>query len=323
MAIQRNKSKNRIVVLTTLALVAVLFLGPGCATQAATDDPNMTAYDNQFSFTADVSDVSSSSYTEYLGALPADASYVATGYTNTGDAIPPNTVWSIASASGGLSADGVLTFGTAEGVNDGSVIYSEQPVTISEGATPGVASILATNTQASGSPGVNITLILDDEDNYDSSGTTVSNIVFQVFEPTTDGTPSSAGVVTLHSGTLPSVSADLNTDSHAYVTAYDAVQEAQALSVVTSATITSTDTGPYLQTLAVNGHTYTATGNYTDPGWLYQVYELSGSDYVTVELSELVGAGDFPLSDGQLIQWRFGLYGEVEFPETFPNPNIF
>jgi hypothetical protein len=75
--------------------------------------------------------------------------------------------------------------------------YSNQVASIPSGSTAGSASFLATNPAATGSPSVNITLVVTDTTDADNASTAVSNVIYQIFEP------NASGVTILHSATLP------------------------------------------------------------------------------------------------------------------------
>lgn len=286
-----------------LALAAMMLIASASFSFAATNDPNMTAYN--WGFTV-ISNVSGSTSNADLQAVPADAFYTPTYFDSASDAADVD--WSIAATSSGLS--GVSLTGVATGVSFATgQYYSNQNVTIPASAS-GVASFLATNPYSipdSDAP-VNITLVVTNTGNPDNAGTTIGSPIYQIFEP-------KGGVTILHSATVGTTDASLNTDSRSYVTALDGLKKAKNVGVIND----YTESGGYVSEIKVNGSTYTE--NYgTGTGWQYRVYELSGSDYVLVPLSELVSAGDFALDEGHLVQWRFGVYGTVTFPGSFPNP---
>lgn len=58
----------------------------------------------------------------------------------------------------------------------------------------------------------------------------------------------------------------------------------------------------------------TEDGNYI--GWQYRVYR----DGVQQTMSQMVGAGEFKLQNNDVVVWKYGQYGVVEFPETYTLP---
>jgi hypothetical protein len=298
-------SRNKVL---TVVLALMMALSLFTATAFAVDtDPNMTAYNGAFTV---VVNTSASASTANLRVVPADSSYNATYFSTT--AAAENVDWSLVGTAGDLSGIYLSGNTTAQTITSGQY-YSQQAVAIPANAGAGVASFLAVNTAASGSPSTNITLVVTDEDNEDGTET-VSNVTYQIYEP------NASGVTILHSGTPATTDAAENVDARSYVTALDGIGEAEAAGIINSYVI---GTGNYLTSITVNGTAY-AANNTTGAGWQYRVYQpnAAGTVYSALPLSEGLGAGDFALSDGQLVQWRYGAYG-ISFPDSFPNPGLF
>lgn len=73
-------------------------------------------------------------------------------------------------------------------------------------------------------------------------------------------------------------------------------------------------------TFQVGNQTITRTNytteNYEYFGWQYRVYRNGDLQ----PMSEMVGAGEFKLQNGDVVMWKFGQYGVVSFPGTYTLP---
>ena len=307
--VNRSETQKRvmaIVLAVLLALTIGMTVYSGPQSYAADDDPNMTAYEGRFTVDVPIEEIA---WGAELRVVPADSNYIPTSFSTAAGAA--GVIWDIAGETGGLSG---LTFSPPadESIPAGG-FYSNLHVNIPAGVTPGAASFIAINRDSApnANASVNITLLVNDDSNNDDSGTEISGTVFQVFEP------NESGVTILHSGTLPDVDAAMNTDSRSYVTVLDSVGVATGAGIINN----YAETGGYLSSMTVNGNTYSASGN---DGWQYAVYDLSsdGQTYTLDTVTSVLGAGDYGLTTGQLVQWRYGAYG-LAFPKSFPNPEYY
>lgn len=311
-----KNNKRLLSVLLAVAMMLVVSVLPAFAAQTAgtTQYDNLTAYNYEFTVVAD-------ELAAALQVVPADVSYDPTVFVTEEDA--EAVVWTIAETSGGLNSSN-LTFGapTAEVIEDDE-FYSQLAVTVTDAAVTGSASFLATYTNPDSSTiTVNITLVVNAPNvTLDDSSVTISNPIYQIFEPKgTTATPSTDFTI-LHSATLPSVPASASEDNRSYVTVLDGLLtgQNQELGLITASDVS----GGYVSSITVNGTEYEAEDSEPYAGWQYRVYTLSSGTYTIDNYSAILGAGDYELEDGQLVQWRYGAYGAVTFPSSFPDPGIF
>ncbi|MDR2360062.1 MAG: DUF4430 domain-containing protein [Oscillospiraceae bacterium] len=306
-----KKSLVSMLLIVAMCLALLTACGVGADTTPkpnATNDPNMTAYDGKYAVDVDTSDLPATGELQVVPAEPAP-DYTPTYFDSKPDA--EAVEWELVTAMD-VTIPSPLPSPTGKEIARDQY-YSQLAITVPAGSDVGPASFLATNPNAGsgGYPSTNITLVATDRTNPDKANTTVENIVYQIFEP------NASGVTILHSGTLPTVTAADNHDSRSYVTVLDGMGQSKTAGIVNNYAVAA----GYLSSITVNGNTYTASGN---DGWQYRVYNLSNGTYtVDSTNSTIFGAGDYKMSDNQLVQWRYGGYGTVTFPTSFPDPGIF
>jgi hypothetical protein len=337
------KNHSRLLaMLLALVLVVSVF---GATAFAATSDPNMTAYNGRFTVVVDTS------YSEAeLQVVPADVNFTATYFTQTGAALVD---WELVGTTGDLVVTPASGTGTAVQVGTTGDYYSQLTVGITSGT--GSASYLAKNPASTptANASVNITLVVNDEFiTLDDSNTTVSDTLVHVY--TSNSVPATPGVSSNPNpdatGMFDPLSAAESIDSRSYVTAMDGLFALQNIgsggSTGSGSTLTSGSSS--LSSLTGTVSNISASGGYVSSitvlnaaggsataysgGWQYRVYDLtigtagaSGAVYTlsnsSNNLSAVMSAGDYGLSDDQLVIWGFDVnYGNVSFPGTYTLP---
>ena len=298
----KTKLSGRILTICLALIMSVSLFS--FAAQAATTDPNMTAAGGNFTIVVPASSVATSHLDIELFAQPADASFTPTFFSSNANA--ESVVWTRVAGS----ATGIHLHDSTFSETVGGGIVSGQEVRINAGTQPGVASFLATNPNSvPANAAVNITVIVNGTPNDGSIS--VSNVTVQVFQPSTP--------VVLHSATFLSTAANLSTDGRSYVTALDSLKGAEG-----SVIETADASGGFVDAIKFF-NVATPYANSGSNGWQYRVYSLNGTGrhWVSIDVSDAVGAGDMKLDNEMLVQWRFGAFDDATlFPDEFLNPNF-
>ena len=299
-------TKTRKLLSMVFALVMVFSMMAPMAS-AATSDPNMvTPY---FTYVVDVQNFNQ---TLALSAQPANSNFAGTSFTTgvfggvlyTASQAAAHVQWTKVAdtTNGGINLSG-STYATT---NASGHVVSTQNVVVNANTAPGIASFEAKNTLSNpAGASVNITVVVTDFSNPDSSGTSLSNIRFLLYTP-------NAGSPTID--TLFNVSADASFDGRSYVTAMDALYtEYDTGSDITH--INNID--GFIDTIKIGNVPY--QNDYVNMvGWQYRTYTLmksqSGGTWHLDLDSEIFGAGDMPLMGRGMVVWKYG---------AFDDPNLF
>lgn len=289
------KTKKFLSTLVVLTIIVSMFSGFAFA---ADNDPNMTAYNEQFTYTVDVDDIGTGTAID-IYAVPAASDYTPS-YFDT--------------ATAAATVDWELTDGSTEGISEGTITAyalstgyaSCLTVNVAEDAEEGPASFRATNSLTDAY--VDITVVINDSGNNDLPSTKIPAVIYQVIEP-------DAGE-TIHYGLGVNVAASLHTDSKSYVTIFDGVQNMVGVTLIDS--YVESEYG-YVSSMTIDGTPYEEDLS-TYEGWQYRAYQLNGQtqEYEMIGISELLGASDMDMDTIDLISWRYGSYSDTSlFPEAF------
>jgi hypothetical protein len=283
----------------------------------ADNDPNMTAYDGQFTVIVDTSQTSLPTTVE-LQVVPADANYAPTYFSDEG---AEGVDWG---ESAGITG-GIVVESTYESIaipipETEEQYYSALEVTVPAGSGAGAASFLATNPLSSGTPKgyVNITLIVTDGANPDSISTTLSGNRYRIYTSTSvpaDGTGYALAA------SFETLTARGNLDDRSYVTALDGMGSLGRLNpddpsqyALWGGVLSNVIINGYLESLTINSEVYA-------DGWQYRVYDKKSGPtdgeivFGINNTSEGMGAGDYALSNDQLVVWAFDpTFGGIDFP---------
>lgn len=288
--------------LLAVTLAAVMSLAVQAPAFAATDDPNMTAYETQYTNMVNAGTAD----TVYLMAVPANSSYVATTFDTEADAAAVE--WSVvAGSTAGVSVDEDSIMGLDLG--DGTIVsYAE--VNVAANATPGAASIEAKNPETGAA--MNFTVVVNGTD------TAKNNITYKYYNQTDANTNTElltvsnmtvAGTDYYGNTSYPSVLDGVfktwqMTQSSDKQLLYPSVVNSYGTYYISSLTFRETDADGNVQ-----GTGLAAQGN---TGWQYCVYR--GGQKVV--LSTVIGADECALQSGDTVIWKYGQYGVVSFPST-------
>jgi hypothetical protein len=275
----------------------VISLFGGLTAFAADTDPNMTAYNYQYTYVVDRASIPSGGTTIDIYAIPADSSWSPT-YFDT-DTAAAAVTWTRASGS----TDGI-TAGSVSAYEIGDDQYAScLTVNLSDTIAHGPASFRATNSYGGY---VDITVVVTLSAYNDSSIYNTLYTKCQIYDPNGN----------LHQDTAYTISAANHTDGRSYVTAMDALVKMQNMSIINS----FTESSGYVNSITINNTQYSASGM---NGWQYRVYNDSNFDgtYELIPISEILGAGDMRVSllsgSYNLVQWRYGsFYDTTLFPAT-------
>jgi hypothetical protein len=72
-------------------------------------------------------------------------------------------------------------------------------------------------------------------------------------------------------------------------------------------------TGDFVQRITLNNVPYDSTNA---KGWQYRVYRQAGNDYTMLDMSALVGPDAFKLIANDIVVWKYGTFGQTDFPAT-------
>jgi hypothetical protein len=301
--------------LLAAALIVMSIVG---TTFAATNDPNMTAYNGVFTVTTD-------NYAPYgiFDAVPENAYYLPTFFDSYADATNGVT-WSILDAGGGL--DGTVDFDYTDAISIGTNEWAAEAGVFSYDENAeyyGSANVRVTNNATGAS--VDLTLVVNE---YEESitYTEAENVKVRIDVPADyedpNGNPISPGPTPFRSFGLTVGSGDFGEiDTRTFPTVLDALVQAftthhnEPYPTPAPTFDAYTPYGDFIDSITLNGNPYSNQGN---SGWQYRVYrsQNDGTVYYIVPLAERVGAGDFMVQDGDLIIWR---YGDYNAPGLFPD----
>lgn len=285
--------------LLAVTLAAVMSFAVQAPAFAATDDPNMTAYETQYTTTVNAGTAD----TVYLMAVPANSSYVATTFDTEADAAAVE--WSVvAGSTAGVSVNENSVMG--QDLGDGTIVsYAE--VNVAANATPGAASIEAKNPETGAA--MNFTVVVNGTD------TAKNNITYKYYNQTDANT--NIELLTVFNMTVEGTNYYGNTS---YPSALDGVTKTWQMTnnqkgSLKDKTIVN-EYGTYVvKSLTFDGHdplTNYTDANYNYFGWQYRVYR--GGQKLAI--SELIGADECALQNGDTVIWKYGQYGVVSFPST-------
>lgn len=307
--------KKKILAATLAAAMAFAVQAPAFA---ATDDPNMTAYETPYTTTVNAGTAD----TVYLMAVPANSFYVATTFDTEADAAAVE--WSVvAGSTAGVSVDEDSIMGLDLG--DGTIVsYAE--VNVAANATPGAASIEAKNPETGAA--MNFTVVVNGTD------TAKNNITYKYYNQTDANT--NTELLTVSNMTVAGTDYYGNTS---YPSVLDGVfktwqmtQSSDKRLDYPQPTYDSYSNTYYFNTLTFGvkeGDTYnnTTLTAYSEPiedattgevigynyyGWQYRVYRNNQ----VVGVSELIGTDECALQSGDTVIWKFGNYNTVSFPDS-------
>ncbi len=281
----------------SMIMVIIMILAMTMVPAFALDnDPNMTAYNGQFTVVVDKASIGILGKKVDIFAVPADASFTPTTFTTSTAA--QNVVWTLV----GGSTSGITKGTSTSHALTGGGYASKLTVNISYLTQPGPASFLATNPLTGGY--VNITVVVNNNANNDNVNTASPIVSYRVYEP---GNPTpKTGIA------LTSLDAALHTDDRSYVTVFDSVQNMKNIGVISN----FTETWGFVNSMTVNGATYMNAGM---NGWQYRAYRFSGGSYNIVGISEILGIGDMDADAIDLIVWKYGAFDDnTLFPNTIP-----
>lgn len=285
--------------LLAVTLAAVMSLAVQAPAFAATDDPNMTAYETPYTTMINAGTAD----TVYLMAVPANSSYVATTFDTEADAAAVE--WSVvAGSTAGVSVDEDSIMGLDLG--DGTIVsYAE--VNVAANATPGAASIEAKNPETGAA--MNFTVVVNGTD------TAKNNITYKYYNQTDANT--NTELLTVSNMTVAGTDYYGNTS---YPSALDGVFKTWQMTNnqeggLKDKTIVNEYDTYVVKSLTFDGHeplTNYTDANYNYFGWQYRVYR--GGQKLAI--SELIGADECALQSGDTVIWKYGQYGVVSFPST-------
>ena len=284
--------------LSVLLMLTVLVSFFGLTASAADNDPNMTAYNGQFTYVVNRGDIPLGGTTLDIYAVPANSSFIATTFAT--DTAAANVVWT-------------RTDGSTAGITKGAVSASAisggyascLTVNLAGLMAHGPASFRATNPLTGGY--VDITVIVTVAAYNDYDGYFTPDVECLIFDPNDN----------LYEDTADYIYADNHIDGRSYVTVLDGLVEMENLGLVDS----FVESYGYVSSITIDGTPYAASGM---DGWQYRVYEDDDEDgtYDIVPISEMLGAGDMILSlldlEFDMVQWRYGsFYDSSLFPTTY------
>ena len=245
--------------LLAVTLAAVMSLAVQAPAFAATDDPNMTAYETPYTTMINAGTAD----TVYLMAVPANSSYVATTFDTEADAAAVE--WSVvAGSTAGVSVDEDSIMGLDLG--DGTIVsYAE--VNVAANATPGAASIEAKNPETGAA--MNFTVVVNGTD------TAKNNITYKYYNQTDANT--NTELLTVSNMTVAGTDYYGNTD---YPSALDGVFKTWQMTNnqeggLKDKTIVNEYDTYVVKSLTFDGHeplTNYTDANYNYFGWQYRVY---------------------------------------------------
>lgn len=276
------KKRTRLLTMI-LTLVMVLSFAFAGGAFAANNYPNLTAFDGEsFVGEADANAINAQ-YIDFLAA-PADEYWTPYWFEEEADAAALE--WDVVDGS----ISGVTVTEQPPLYVDEDFYYAYAVVTVAPGTDPGSASIVATGPNDAY---VNFTVVVNGP-TEDPSGDT-AEVDFEVYN--------AAGVL-LSSGDGTVQGNDFYS-GRSFVTALDGVVRMVTEDVIDSYGVL----GTWLTGMTINTVPYEPA---YPAGWLYRIYREGGTpgQYDLVELSEVLGADDVRLEDGDYIQWRIGEYDD-------------
>ena len=267
---------------------------------AATNDPNLTAYETPYTTTvsAGIAD------TVYLMAVPANNSYLPTTFDSEADAA--QVKWTVEPGS----TEGVtVNEASIMGMDTGGTIAAYVEVDVAAGAAPGAASIKATNPETGAA--MNFTVVVN------GAAENQGDITYKYYEGN-NKTP-------LLTVSKMEVAANDHYGNTQYPSVLDGIYKSWMNTMGEGDKLKAYDIqDPYNSgSYVVKSLTFEKNGemlNYTEKvdetynyyGWQYRVYR----DGKKVPLSEMIGGDEFALKTGDTVVWRYGQYGVVDFAET-------
>jgi hypothetical protein len=261
---------------------------------AADDDPNMTAYNGQYTYVVDRASIPGSGSTVSIYAVPADSSWTPT-YFDTPAAASAVTWTRTSGSTAGITLGSVSAYHIAA-----NQYASCLTVNLSGSMAHGPASFRATNSSG-GYVDISVIVTLTSLNDWQYYTTLYTKCQFYV-----DGN--------LYQGTANTMNAAGHTDGRSYVTVMDELVKTQNMGLING----FTESYGYVDSITINNIQYSAAGW---DGWQCRVYRDSNADgtYELVPISEALGAGDMSVTllggNLNLVRWAYGSYGD---PALFP-----
>ncbi len=282
--------------IVAILLVAVMALSMAVTSFAASSDPNLTAYNTDYTQFVN----SGTARVLTMSVTTADQYWSVTGFDTEEDA--EAVQWSVVSGSiSGITVVGGGAYATSMG--NGKYASSVR-IRVSDSAAIGAASIEARV------PGTNATMNFTVVVNgFDSERT---NISYKFYNGNTE-------LLTVNNMSVSGTGYYGNTG---YTSALDGLFASWIATYGNDTSLRNymvTNYGTcYVEGLSftVDGEQIELTESYDDNwdyyGWQYRVYH-NGQ---IVPLSEFIGADECQISDGDTVVWKYGKFGDVAFTQT-------
>lgn len=290
--------KNKRKILSMLLVIAMVFAMSVNA--LAVDAGNLTMFDTDYTYTFSTEELASEAgAVDILVTLVDDSWMEYTWFSSEDEALDVD--WSV---KAGSTLSGLTITEQEPIAMDENMYLAWATVNVPAGSTSGSASIEASYHGQTVNVTVVVNTTLNDEVQYDAAPTDVS---VKIYDPATNEVASR--IFEVNPANFTSAQND-----RSFATVMDTMLLAKSSGLVDD--YAYTDYAGYavnVTSMTVNGVpcvSGSASGSYS--GWQYRVYRNNA----LLPISEVLGVDDFQLQSGDVIVWKYGIYGQVSFGNT-------
>lgn len=288
--------KNTRKVLSMLLVIAMVIAMSVNA--LAVDAGNLTMFDTDYTYTFSTEELASKAGNVDIMVTLVDDSWMEyTWFSSEDEALDVD--WSVKTGS---TLNGLTITEQDPIAMDENMYLAWATVSVPAGSTSGSASIEASYHGQTVNVTVVVNTTLNDKVQYDAAPTGVS---VKIYDPATNEAEPEVFEVN------PANFTSNANGNRSFATVMDTMLLAKSSGLVDD--YAYTDYAGYavnVKSMAVNGVLY--ENAYSDEGyvgWQYRVYRNN----TLLPISEVLGVDDFQLQSGDVIVWKYGVYGQVSF----------
>lgn len=291
--------------LLSMLLVFAMVLAMSINALAA-DVGNLTMFDTDYTYTFSTEELASEAgAVDILVTLVDDSWMEYTWFSSEAEAADVD--WSV---KAGSTLSGLTITEQEPIAMDENMYLAWATVNVPAGSTSGSASIEASYHGQTVNVTVVVNTTVDGDVQYDAAPTGVG---VKVYDPATN--TAASGVFEVDPANFTSA----QNGARSFATVMDTMLLAKSSGLVED--YVYTDYAGYavnVTTMTVKGVVYNnksvevSEGVYEYLGWQYRVYRNN----TLLPISEVLGVDDFQLQSGDVIVWKYGVYGQVSFGNT-------
>lgn len=267
----------------------------------AVDAGNLSMFDTDYTYTFSTEELASEAGAVDIMVTLVDDSWMEYTWFSS-EAEAADVDWSV---KAGSTLSGLTITEQEPIAMDENMYLAWATVNVPAGSTSGSASIEASYHGQTVNVTVVVNTTLNGEAQYDAAPTAVS---VKIYDPATNTATSKVFEVN------PANFTSEQNGARSFATVMDTMLLAKSSGLVDE--YEYTDYAGYavnVMSMTVNGVPY--KNDYSDEGyvgWQYRVYRNNA----LLPISEVLGLDDFQLQSGDVIVWKYGVYGQVSFGDA-------